>query len=806
MNEFLDSIINTKDLSKDYPVVPSLIENNEKQINQLSKFFMNDKKFALVGGFNGSGKSQVVDFVVRNLKEDVLILHYTCFETTILDDMMLCFYERFRNYVLKGVIAQPKVKAENFTQMINSYFNSVLNPIVIVIDSYNSLVKENRTGILDFLKHLSKFPNVKIIILSSTFQQEVFSEFDYESVTILPFTQKLFEKYLKDNGIKNIGVFSNELYKISKGYYKNVEFAVNILKLRKLSLVKFMENYTQSYMSYSEFISRELLSFVDPVSAHLFRLLTVMRIPIHINLLKSLHLYNEEQIIFFIRNAILSYEGNSVYLKEDLREIIENQIPANVMIKLHRACIDLYNTQLPLKPAERDLLLSRQTMRNEIEYHSMFIPKRPVIPPKPVKKEIPEAKVPQLEEVNVQATDNQAAETIAPVEETKEDKINKISFIIEDESMLDNIAESINSFITTSAQTTQLEKESVSMSLTQLLNLANAEEKKYNYKRVILLYQTALTKTKEDDFYTFLPSIYIRLAEAYKQLSDLYNALEYYTQALDFYHNASNYNKVYEMKLEIANIYYAMYKTDNAKFILSELEKTENLSNELRIKVNLVLAKLSENPEQEYQYYKKSIPLVELKTDKAVISELYYKYAAASSEQDELRTSAQFYLKCIDLDNNPKNNPYISKALANLAELYDEIGSTKQAIQYYNESISIDLVMKNYNGLYVSASHLAEIYSASDANKSLEYYNKALEYAKQLNEPFYIVSTILDIADFYSLRRNFEIAYKNLIEAHSVAKTTLTQDNLDKINSMLDELKKRITGTDLMRFQAKYGK
>ena len=58
------------------------------------------------------------------------------------------------------------------------------------------------------------------------------------------------------------------------------------------------------------------------------------------------------------------------------RDIIEHQIPENVMIKLHTACVDLYNTQLPLKPLERDLRLSRQTMRNEIEYHTLFIPKK----------------------------------------------------------------------------------------------------------------------------------------------------------------------------------------------------------------------------------------------------------------------------------------------------------------------------------------------------------------------------------------------------------------------------------------------
>lgn len=803
MNKFIDSYINIKETSKNFPIVSSLLENNEKQIRQLCEFLMGDKKLALVSGYSGSGKSDVVNYVVKHLKDDVLILHYTCFETTIMDDILLSFYEQFRAFVLKGVISQPKSKAENFTQAINSYFNSILNPVTIVIESFESIVKENRASILDLITHLSKFPNVKFIILSSNFQAEMFENSTFESVSILAFSQKIFEKYLKDNGIKNIGVFSNELYRISKGYYKNVELSLNIMRLRNLTIVKFLENYSKSYMSFSEFLVRESLAFVDPVSAHLFRLLTVMRIPIHINLLKSLHLYDEKQVIYFIQNSILSYEGNSIYLKEALRSVIENQIPDNVMVKLHTACVDLYNTQLPLKPHERDLLLSRQTMRNEIEYHSMFIPKRPVLQkqapkPQPLKDSTDNAAQAELQQP--------IAETKIAEEETKEQQINKISFIIEDESVLDNIADSINSFITTNTQNTRLEKESSSMSLQQVLNLAKDEEKNYNYKRVVLLYQTALTKTTDDGFYTFLPVIYIKLAEAYKNLSDLYNALEYYTQAHDFYYNASNFDKVYEMKLEIANIYYSMYKYDNAKYILSELEKSQSLPNELRIKVNLTLAKLTDNPNTEYAYYKNSLPLVDLKTDKAVASELYYKFAVLSNERDELRTAAQFYLKCVELSNNPNRNPNLSKALANLAELYDEIGSTEQAIQYYNESISIDMVLKNYNGLYTSSSHLAEIYSASNPDRALEYYNKALQYAQQLNDSFYIVSTNLELSDFYSLRKNMEFAYKYLIEAYKLAKTTLTQDNLDKINNRLEELKKRITVAELMRYQAKYGK
>lgn len=801
--EFLDSLINIKDIPKEYPVVLSLLENNEKQIAQLGQFLMSDKKMALVSGFVGSGKSEVVDFVLRNLKDDVLILHYTCFETTILDDLLLCFYELFRSFVLRGIIQQPKVKAENFTQMINSYFTSVVNPITIVIDSFESVVKDNRGGIIDFLNHLATFPRVKIILISTKFQEEDFVEVDCEKVSVLALSQKMFEKYLKDNGIKNIGVFSNELYKISKGYFKNVELAAKVINLRGLSLITFLEKYTKSYMSYSEFIIREMLSLVDPVSAHLFRLLTVMRIPIHMNLLKTLHLYDENKILYFIQNSLLNYEGNCIYLKEAFRNVIENQIPDNVLIKLHSACIDLYNTQLPLKPSERDLLLSRQTMRNEIEYHSMFLPKRPLLQQKTEKVE-----------QQVEKTQNQKAPKPLPLPakkepekiETKKDKIDKISFIIEDEAVLDDIADSINSFMESNAKSAKVEKEGNSMTLQQLLNAAKIEEKNYNYKQVVMLYQIALSKTADANFFTFLPSIYIKLAQAYEHLSDLYNALDYYTQAHDFYYNASDYEKVYEMKLAIADVYYSMYKYDNAKFILSELEQVKDLPKLLKIKTNLAIARLSDNPEIEYKYYKQSIPLVELGTDKALLSELYYKYAVSCSEVEDLRSAAQFYLKCIDIDSNPAKNQYLSMALSNLAELYDELGSTKQAIQYYNESISIDQKTKNYNGLYVSASHLAEIYAVSDEAKTMEYYNKALEYAKQLNEPFYIVSTKLEMADFCSLRRHFEMTYKYLIEAYKLAQNTLTKENSTKITSRLEDLKKRITSTDLMRYQAKYGK
>ncbi|MGN0031607.1 MAG: hypothetical protein ACI37Q_06615 [Candidatus Gastranaerophilaceae bacterium] len=803
MYKFLEKPINIKELPKEITTDPCLLENNEKQIGQICDFLNSEKQLLLINGFRGSGKSQVANFTLGySVASDVIVLHYTCLETTILDDMLLSFFDHFKTYTAMGMINTPKIKVENFTQKINSYFNTITKPVLIVIDSFEAIVKENRNDILNFLKHLLNYANIKMVVISKSNSSEVFAGIDYEKVTILAFSQKLFEKYLKEHGIKQIGVLSNELYKLSKGYYNFLDLTVKIINLRQISLVNFLELYSKSYMAFPEFILREALSLIDPISAHLFRLLTIMRIPIHINLLKSLHLYEQERVLFYISNSLLSIDGECLYLKDYYREILENQIPENVMIKLHSACIDLYNTQLPLKPVERDLMLSRQTMRNEIEYHSMFIPKKPVFTT-PVQIPGP-AELAQKNTTEEKQTED--VKTDLTKEETKEEKLNKISFIIEDEVVLDNIADSIKDYIVTTSTESKFEKESSQMNLTQLLNTAKQEEQKYNFKRVVTLYQNALTKTDDDDFYTFLPVIYTKLAKAYQNLQDWYEALEYYTQAQDFYVNVADNMKVFEIKLEIANIYYIMYKYDNAKFILSELEKSEEIPNQMRIKVNLALAKMSDDINVEYKYYKKSLSLINLETDKMILSELFYKYAATSDEVDDLRSAAEYYKKCIDIDSNPKNNPYLSMALSNLAELYDEAGNTTAAIKYYGESIKIDTMTNNYNGLYNSSIHLAEIFASKDDNKALEYMNNALSYAKELKEPFYIAGASLELGDFYFLRRNNELAYKYFISAFTVAKNSFSKENIDKITSRLEDVKLRIGENEYAKLQDKYGR
>lgn len=778
---FIDNPIDLKNLQKEKQSDICLLENNTKQIDEICTFLQNEKKLFLLNGFAGTGKTTLVNFILSNLKKNVLTINYTCFETTILDDMLLSFFETFRNYTIHGKITPPRLKVENFTQKINLYFDSIKKPIIIVINSFDFVLKENKDEILSFIKHILGMKNVKIIITSRASSTEDFKDIEFDKSTTLALSKEIYEKYLKENEIKNFGILSQELYKQTKGYFLHVTLAVKMMRLRDFNLSKFLEIYSKSLMTFPDFIYREMLTFVDPVSLHLFRLLAVMRIPIHVNLLKSLHMYNPKQIEFFIQNSILVSEGESIYLPDYYREIIEHQIQDNVMIKLHKSCIQLYETQLPLKPMERDLRLSRQTMRNEIDYHNLFIPKKPEFKP------IMDFRIPEINLNREKQVQEIVTEEIPQKE--KEETIDDINFIFEDGAILDDIADSIKDFVMDKSEINKVVSDSTNLSLTELINEAKQAENEYKYKKAVIYYQKALTKKDDDNFDKFLPTIYTKLANVYKQTSHWFEALEYYTKAQDFYYNVSNYDMANELKLEIANIYYIIYKHDNAKYLLRELEKDTTIKNELRIKVNMALAKLCKNTKEQFIYYENSLPLVDYTVNKEISSELYYRYAAACDEKDEDKTAIMYYKKSIETEPDAKKNNFLAKAYSNLADLCNEKGKSEWAIKYYNKSIEADKILKNYNGLYTNSRHLAEIYAPRDSQKSLEYLIKANAYAQKLNEPYYMADISFEIGNYYLLRKDYEKSLQYLEKSLEILKTSFSNEDIEKITAKIEYVK-----------------
>ena len=123
--KFIENEINIKEVLKNTPFNTCLLENNVKQIKDYCDFLANNKQVLLVNGYCGTGKTELTNFLLTNVSDKCFILKYTCFETSTLDDMLLSFFETFRKYTILGKFTPPRMKAENFTQKINSYFNSI---------------------------------------------------------------------------------------------------------------------------------------------------------------------------------------------------------------------------------------------------------------------------------------------------------------------------------------------------------------------------------------------------------------------------------------------------------------------------------------------------------------------------------------------------------------------------------------------------------------------------------------------------------------------------------------------------------
>ncbi len=772
--EFIKEAADKKTIQKqNIGINPFLIENNLNQIEKIINFFSSPTPLMLVNGFMGTGKIMVVNQALSFLDEDVITLKYNCFETTILDDILLDFFDDFKNLTAQNIIQIPKAKTENFTQKINAYFESIQKPIVIVINSFEQVLKDNKQEILNFLFHISKSGKIKIILISRKFDYEDFTV-NYEKVAISALEKGIFERYLKSEDLKQIGPLSDELYKYSRGYFFYTTLSIKIMQIRKLNLMDFLSGYTKSFLSFNDFILREALSLVDPVSGHLLRFLTIMRHPVNVKLLKTLNLYNADRIAYFVDNLILTREGSLIYLQDYYKEISANSIADNIAVKIHKNCVELYETQLPLKPLERDLLISRQTMRKEIEYHSLFIPRKPILPQRPV----PE---PQFIEQKI-------AEEIPHTKQEKEEQIKKISFIFdsdeEETKIMDKIAQNITNFVDISDKNKETLEEIHNMSLINLLNLARKEEQNFDYKKVIMILQKALTMNNDDDYYTFLPKLYTKLAQNFKKLSDWYNALKYFELAVEFYISTGDTEKINENKYEIANIYYITFKRNKAENILREILK-ENLSKNLKLKSELLLASITG------EGIKDILPQTTEEIEKDVLAEVYFKYALNCDEEGDINTAVKYYRKCVETSQDPKINAYLASSLTNLATIYNESGKSDAAVKYLQESLRLDENNENFDGMYISSMKLAKIHSTLNNNeKALQYLKKAKKCAEELNETFYIASSDVAIGDYYFKLRDYKNALLYYKNAHELAINNFTRDNIAKIELRINDIKK----------------
>ncbi len=792
--KFLNIFLDPKELlmQAKTDINPFLLENNSSQIEKIYNFFKSDINLLFVNGFSGTGKVKIINYSTAFLSSEAILLKYNCFNSTVLDDILLSFFSEFKKLSSQNIISEPQVRTENFTQKVNSYFSQIEKPFVIILDSFESVLEENRQEILDFIFHLNSMQKIKTIVIGRIFENKYFKDIPFERVTVSALERRFFEKYLKSEKIKVSNVTLDEFYKHTRGYYFFTALSLILMKNQNLSLIEFLTKFTNSYLPFHKFLEKQALTLIPATERNLFWFLSTIRHPISIDLLKKLNFFDEEKFELLIDNLLIIRDDSQIYIRDYLKEEIGDVISSHILQRIRQYIIDLYLTQLPLKPLERNICISRQTMRKEIEYHKLFLPKKPkTIPNTAI--DINYLSYATIFDVDVKSKADEVQEekqkkTVYPQSEFPQKrniKINPENLPYQQNEKKSDLADFNN----------EIPHTIKNLTLKEIIEEAKEAELDYDYLNAVDLYQKALLLKDDKHYQSYLSLIHTKIAYAYKKMSDYENALKYYELARQIYENTNDFVKVNYIKFNIAKIFYETYKIDNAKEILLTITKSEDTPEILALKCFLLLANIEEGLsklQNAFEYYKCAIAHSKEVTNIEVLSELYFKYALIMDDKNDTKTAIEFYTKCINLSDDLNINKFLSPTYSNIATLYLEKNDIENAVKNYIKAYEIDKQGNNVEGLYYSSSKLASVLQRKQPQEAIKYFNTALDCATLMNDVFYIVSASLAIGDYYYDRKQNEIALKYYIQALDLAQNDFSVDNINKINIRINDIKFRM--------------
>ena len=784
-----------------------ILNHNIDGISSILSFLNSADNIFILNGFMGAGKTFVADFLLDFINEDVLIFKNSYQEAINADDILLSLFKDFSLYHNDKKIQLPKVDTNVFSEKINTYIKHCQKPMLFIFDSFeiNMRSKDTQKDILDFINYLSHFEKIKIIICSRTFKQEdLISPIGSTSFGLKSLTKEEVYNLLEISEIDGSSYEKDELFKVSRGHYLLLELSILIMKIMDLSLTNFSTEYKKSTKNFLEFLISKILSTTSDKFIKLLLFLSTIRHGVSIEFLIKQEIASIDDINFLIEKHVISEKFGKYYLKDYLKNEFIKNLNLETRIKVHKYIIDLYENELPLKPFERTLFLSRQTMRQEIAYHHEKIKSLSEDLVKSGKTKLPETQDFNYLSYSRTSGYDKKEEKRKEIQKKYTEKIKKRDkrkniFSDEDSVLLNSIqtedtlskdlmeiSHIHHKEINTNNKNDETAVENnVPDSLEDYIEIAKNYEKAYNYSSAILYYKKALSY-KTDIYYDEKePIIYLSLASCYKKIQDMEEATRLYEKVYSIYLIKSP-EKANDVLLKIARMYSELYKFDKAQeYYKRILYSPTGISSEMIVRVYLDLAEIEDNNseiETAVKYIQKALTEAEKLTDVKLLTECYFKYAILLDDTNNIEMASKFYLRCVQISNDPAVNTYMSSAYANLAEIAVVNQNITAAKMYYDLSIEADKKQNNIEGLYHSYLKLSALYKKENPQKTHELLLKALSAAKRFDDINYSISIYIEIGDNYLNSAD----YKHAIKSYILAKRLVPEHNAEDINSKIN--------------------
>ena len=349
-----------------------LLENNNRVLSKLYGFLQKSESLLVLTGFQGTGKKQLINHLLNYVDKDVESFKFYCSNSTTLDDLLLLLWSQIMSVTLTNGIKYDY--AMTFQDKVSVFFvNSDVSTIITLYD-YDLLSDTNHKEILDFLLFIARNRNIKIILTSKTFDtSEIPDTISYTKVIVKAFSRVLFEKYLNSFSIKSTSRMFDELYKITRGYFLYTKISKDILNIKLLNISNYLVAYTNSGMSFDSFLAKAYISMLSDDEQKMLAYFSVIRHPLNTNVLNDLNINGERLIKVLNERGFINIISDKFYINEYFRNPVIIDTDEDLIHDIRLKVIEFYEKQLECKPSERSILLSRNTMRSEIEYHKTFL-------------------------------------------------------------------------------------------------------------------------------------------------------------------------------------------------------------------------------------------------------------------------------------------------------------------------------------------------------------------------------------------------------------------------------------------------
>lgn len=744
--EFLNSSIERENiiLPNSDKINQFLLKNNRDEIVKAIDFFATEEKFLYVYGFMGSGKRQFMNYIQEFLDDDVIILEYFCKEATVCDDILLDFTRKIEaNAISKAVNLNTKITTMDvkFKQMVSS----IKKPFVIILHSYDDILKENRALTGKMLSGILAEANVKLVVSTRAMDPVLIEDVEEDRKILLKaFTEEIFKEYLESANIEASDRQIEDFYKHTRGYYYYVALSLKIMQAMKINLGEFLQKLSQSQMSFDSFLGATYINLVPDAIRNFFWFLRTVRHGLTLNALAVIDVYDEFAIQYLKTNLMIFQADETLYVQDYFLQNIDISIPQKTQIKLHKYIVGIYEKQLKEPLIKRAILISRQAMRAEIEYHNQQV------------HDIENAK--PKEEVKVQTT-------VAP----SQSEVKK-------GGVWDYINDADKLFV----------------------------DKKYT--EAIELLQGLISEQEAPEL-TAIIEIRSRLAKLYKEISEYKMASHYYELLETYYKQHNEFLNLNYLYYDMADLYNKMYKNDRAVETIKKVVYSVDTPQYLMVNACTLLGNIysdMEKPEEALTYYNKALESMDDNVEEEVLAELYFKFALAHDDNGDMDLAYEYYNKCIALNNN---NPYRALAYSNLASCYMDNENYSDAKVCFTKAYNMEKANNNYDGIYYVSSKLAKIYKTIQSPSAMMFLLEAKKCAEFLNEDFYIMEAALELGDYYyNISDSTKLCLQEYFIALKSAEKIGIDVDTGKIISRIEDMKLRMSEEDFAEVESKYGR